>query len=124
MLFSSYFPHALYSVAITSISIHLVSHRKAASDDRARVQAQKSILESIATQLKSEQPISGDELERLKRLARASKDVEAPKGDVAGKEVIGWKEVIFGRKRSENAEVMSKWDRKDLDTGVSPLRWC
>lgn len=116
MLFTSaYIPHALYSAAITSISIHLVSTRKSADSDRAHINAQISILESIKEQLQSNKPISNDELERLKRLARTpEKTVETTE-----EESIGWKEVFLGRKKAEDAPEMSKWDKKDMEKGAT-----
>ena len=68
MPFSPYLPHVLYSVALTSISINLVSFRKTAEADVARVNAQISILESIKQQLQSRVPLSTDELEKLKEV--------------------------------------------------------
>lgn len=112
MLASSYLPHALYSVAITSISIHLVSQRRTSSDERARVNAQISILESISQRLQSDQPFSNDELERMKRLARPP---EKTPSELETKEAIGWKEVILGRKKA--GDEMSEWDKRDMEKG-------
>ncbi|KAF8959961.1 hypothetical protein BDZ97DRAFT_1922565 [Flammula alnicola] len=115
MHFSPYFPHVLYSVALTSISINLVSQRKKAEDEKSRVQAQISILESIKQQLQSNKPLSTDELERLKKLARASAgDAELA---AAPKEEITWGDIFGGKKPvvAEDEEV-SKWDKQDLES--------
>lgn len=116
MLTTTYLPHAIYSLAITSISIHLVSHKHAANEDRARATARLSILESIAKQLREDKDISLDELDRLHRLARPP--VPSEDDLVKTKEEIGWKEVIFGRKGKSEPE-MSEYDRRDLEKGVS-----
>ncbi|TFK45104.1 hypothetical protein BDQ12DRAFT_621724 [Crucibulum laeve] len=108
MFTSPYFPHALYSVAITSISIHLVGKKRSIEDERARISAQTSILESIKAQLQSDKSLSNDELGRLKKLARPPPSDEATK-----KEAIGWKEIIFGGRKKEGDE-LSDWDKKDL----------
>lgn len=119
MLAVGYLPHALYSVAITSISIHLVNQRRISSDERARTEAQITILQSISQQLQSDKPLSNAGLQRLRRLARPPKDGEdSPESDL--KDAISWKEVVLGRKRSENAEV-SEWDKRDMEKGIVTL---
>jgi len=106
-----YVPHALSSVAIMSLSIHLVNHRRSSDSDRARVAAQISILESIADQLRSDKHISKDELERLKRLARPPNDEVVV---LQSKETLGWKEVVFGRSTPIQERELSAWDQKDV----------
>ncbi|KAF9466287.1 hypothetical protein BDZ94DRAFT_1251601 [Collybia nuda] len=106
---SAYLPHALYSIAIISISIHLVSQRRTFSDERARVKAQISILESISEHLRSDKSFSTEEFERMKRLARPQEELILEMGD---KEIIGWKEVILGRKKAGEE---SKWEKRDIE---------
>ena len=120
---NSYLPHALYSAAIISLSIHLVNHQRSSSDDRARLNARISILQSISQQLQSERPSSSHELERLKRLARS--EPFSPRSQP--EEYIGWKEVVFGRKAGDHDPLgISAWDQKDVEKGAhyitSPLR--
>jgi hypothetical protein len=119
MFASSYLPHAVYSAAIISLSIHLVNQQRSSSDDRARLNAQISILHSISQQLQSGKPLSRHELERLKRLARP-----VPLSSESQlKEPIGWKEVIFGRKTSDLSGI-SAWDQKDVEKGAHCLISC
>ncbi|KAF8190894.1 hypothetical protein BJ912DRAFT_878386, partial [Pholiota molesta] len=101
MHFSPYLPHVLASLALTSISIHLVGRRRAIEDERARAAAQLSILSSIREQLKGEAPLSEAELGRLKRLARAR---------------VPWGEVFRGKGPASGERELSKWDRRDLET--------
>ncbi|KAJ3562236.1 hypothetical protein NP233_g9702 [Leucocoprinus birnbaumii] len=108
-LSSPYLPHAIYSLAITSISIHLVSQKRVITEDRARVAARISILESVSKQLQEDKNISLDELDRLHRLARPP----AAKVDGQG-EGIKWKEVFLGPKRTAEPE-MSELDRRDWE---------
>ncbi|KIL63994.1 hypothetical protein M378DRAFT_641515 [Amanita muscaria Koide BX008] len=112
-LATSYIPHALYAIAVTSISIHLVSKRRTFEDERANVNARISILESIAEQLRSGKPINDDEVERLKRLARdpVKRDEEAMKSK---SEEISWKEVFLGQKSQSDSD-LSPWEKKDLE---------
>ncbi|KAG6840573.1 hypothetical protein C0991_005762 [Blastosporella zonata] len=109
---SPYLPHAIYSVALITLSIHLVSQRKSASEERAHVAAQTSILESIRDQLGSDKPLSNDELVKLKRLARP---LERSSGEVDPEKTIGWGEIFGGRKKEERAPEMNKWDKKDME---------
>ena len=113
---TGYIPHALYAIAVTSISIHLVNKRRSFSDEKANVNARMSILETITEQLRSDKSISNEELERLKRLARAPVKNES----TAGGEHISWKEVIFNRKRPAGDE-LSSWEKKDLEKGSNSL---
>jgi len=112
---STYLPHVLYSLATTTISIHLVGTRTTCSEERARVNAQISILEDIAQRLRSNESISDDELERLKGLARPAE--KAPP-DAGSREVIRWGDILWGQKKEGRQSEMSKWDTKDVETGA------
>jgi hypothetical protein len=112
-----YLPHLIYSVALTTISLRLLSQRKETEAQKAQLTAQISILESIVHQLRTNKPLSDDELTRLRKLARAHDGHPEP---VEGnsKDKVNWKDVIFGRNRTE--EEMGKesdWDTKDMETG-------
>ncbi|KAK2467416.1 hypothetical protein APHAL10511_000651 [Amanita phalloides] len=108
---TGYIPHALYAIAVTSISIHLVNKRRVFEDEKASVNARISILESIAQQSRSGNP-ADEELERLKRLARPPVKVNST--STSSGEGISWKEVMFGRRRPESEE-LSHWEKKDLE---------
>ncbi|KAG6811884.1 hypothetical protein H0H92_005410 [Tricholoma furcatifolium] len=107
---SPYLPHAIYSVAIITLSIHLVNQRKQVDEDRSRIAAKTSILESIRDQLRSNKLVSQDELERLKRLATRSPERET--ADEGPHQSIRWKEVFTGRKRGEEFD---KWEKKEVE---------
>ncbi|KAG6831617.1 hypothetical protein H0H87_004679 [Tephrocybe sp. NHM501043] len=79
--------------------------RKLADDERAHVAAQTSILESIRDQLKSDKPLSNDELVRLKRLARP---LEHNIAEATPEKTIAWRETILGRKKGEDAPEIHK----------------
>ena len=115
-LFSNrYFPHALFAIALTSISINLVSHRRTAEDERSRIQAQISVLESIKEQLQSDKPLSNEELEKLKKLVRpvdTGREAEHHK-----EEEVSWTNVFRSRKTQvlDGEAELSKWDQQDLE---------
>jgi hypothetical protein len=116
MFVRSYLPHALYSAAILSLSIHLVNQQRTSSDERARLNAQISVLQSISQQLQSGNPLSSYELASLKRLARpVPSSLESQP-----KEFIGWKEAIFGQKARDSSGI-SPWDQKDMEQGAQLL---
>ncbi|THU87350.1 hypothetical protein K435DRAFT_782491 [Dendrothele bispora CBS 962.96] len=90
-ILGGYGPHLLYSVAVTSLSLHLTYQKRQFSDEKSRVQAQISILESIAEELRSDKELSLDDLARLKRLAR-------PPTEQVEERKMSWTEVVFGKK--------------------------
>ncbi|KAF5377705.1 hypothetical protein D9757_009355 [Collybiopsis confluens] len=98
-LFSGYLPHILYSVANVSLALHLVYQRNAFAEEKARINGQESVLESIADELRSNRPLSVDDLQMLKRLARNSgqntDEVE---------ESISWKNALLGRSKARTSE--------------------
>jgi len=108
-----YFPHALFAIALTSISINLVSHRRTAEDERSRVQARISVLESIKEQLQSGKPLTNEELDRQKKLARSADD---------GREhhkAVSWTEVFRSARKPQSSDgeaELSKWEQQDLET--------
>ena len=118
MFWSPYFPHAIYAIALTTISINLKGQRSTAEDEKARIGAQISILEGIKQQLQSNQPLSTDELERLKKLARptmvATTEGVKGSGEEKKEHEVAWGSVFSGKKPVEVE--LSKWDRQELDS--------
>lgn len=108
---SKYFPHAIYSLAITSISVHLISQKRRIAEDRARIAARISILESVLEQLQENKDVPLDELDRLHRLARPSVIEENASGERKG---IRWREVFLGSRKVADSE-MNEFDRRDWE---------
>lgn len=115
---SSYIPHALYSVALLSISIHSVGTRTACSEERARINARISILESISEQMRSNKSLSDDELERLKRLARPPEKLAS---DSEPQKIMAWKDIFLGQRGAKGESEMSKWEKIDVEKGREAL---
>lgn len=118
MFWSPYFPHVVYAIALTTISINLKGRRSTTEDEKSRIGAQISILEGIKQQLQSNQPLSTGELERLKKLARPT-TVDSTQGVKQSGEAkkdheVGWGSIFSGKKPAE-AE-LSKWDKQELDS--------
>ncbi|KAI0314634.1 hypothetical protein OF83DRAFT_1017631, partial [Amylostereum chailletii] len=92
---SRYLPELVYSVALSSLSVHLLWARRAAASDKQILSARISILEDLTTRLRAGEVVSDAEVARLRKLAREG----AGNPDNIGEEdkAIGWKEVLFGR---------------------------
>ena len=105
-----YFPHALFAIALTSISINLVSQRRSAEDERSRVQAQISVLESIKEQLQSGKLLSNEELDRQKKL------VQSADNDREHHKAVSWTDVFRSAQRSGGEAELNKWEQQDLET--------
>ncbi|KAL6305077.1 hypothetical protein BKA93DRAFT_779834 [Sparassis latifolia] len=112
MASTRYLPHVLYSMAITSLGMHLLRQRKQVEADRAQISAQISILESTLQRLRAGERVPDREYERLRKLAFSHE--ESQPSHAAGKEAIGWKEVLLGRKDVEPS-VMEEWEHRDLE---------
>src|ERR1700722_5708853 len=107
-----YFPHLVYSVALTSVATHLLVKRKSVNEERARVGAHISILESIVQRLRNDKPFADGELERLQKLAHRQR-IEADEEQKS--QHMSWREAFKGTKPSATSE---EWDAKELEEGV------
>ncbi|EIN06751.1 hypothetical protein PUNSTDRAFT_105917 [Punctularia strigosozonata HHB-11173 SS5] len=118
-----YVQHILYSVAITSISIHLLNTRKSAEATRSQLRAQISVLETIAQRLRSGEDVSDAEISRLQRLLRANEVDALESTSTSDKDEIGWREVLLGRKRREAERLKTEeLDRRDMERVEASIR--
>ncbi|KAH9918138.1 uncharacterized protein B0H18DRAFT_1032188 [Fomitopsis serialis] len=94
-----YVPHLLYSLAITSLGMHILSQRKSAEAERLQLTAQliMKLVRSHRTPVSEQEVASGEE--------------------------ISWREVMLGRKKDVREEVeearrkrAEEWDRRDMET--------
>ncbi|KAF4620853.1 hypothetical protein D9613_001054 [Agrocybe pediades] len=133
MVSYQYLPHVIFGMALTSMSMNLVSQRRKTEEERYRVEAHLSILESIKKELQSNEPLSEERLGKLRRLAEVSRPMtsnstlasegqavaEKPKDDKFEsnlRESVGWSQVFKGQKPPQDSEdTLSKWDKHDLD---------
>ncbi|KAI6046312.1 hypothetical protein EDC04DRAFT_1683262 [Pisolithus marmoratus] len=104
MAVSTYLPHVLYSTILTSVSIHLLWRRKAFEDDRARYNAQITILEDLAHRLRSDSSdITNEEVDGLRKLAQVHRDTREAAG--GGQEhSVSWKDVFWGTKPQDHSK--------------------
>lgn len=111
-----YLPHVIYSTALTSLSFHLLFHKRQVEVDRAHLTAQISILESLIQQLRSGQNITDEEIDRLSRLAKTHEDSESTGVRREASKKIGWREVFLGR-RMESGGVQVESEDFKLEQG-------
>ncbi|KAI5988175.1 hypothetical protein EDD15DRAFT_1388207 [Pisolithus albus] len=115
MAVPTYLPHILYSTALTSVSIHLLWRRKAFEDDRARHDAQITLLEDLARQLRSGSSITDEEISRLRKLVEVHRGTTSE--DAAGgvrEHRISWRDVFWGKKADDRSKA-DEWEQKDLE---------
>lgn len=113
MAVPTYLPHILYSTALTSVSIHLLWRRKAFEDDRARHNAQITILEDLAHQLRSGSSITDEEIDRLRTLVRVHQGTSEAVGGMR-EHSVSWKDVFWSKKADERSKA-DEWDQRDLE---------
>lgn len=110
-------PHIVYSLALTSFSMHLLYERRAAEEDRAHYSGKISILETLVHDLEHGQTMDSKEVERLRRLAGLSTS-HLPNHLGRHQSKIGWKEVLLGQQPSEQTLIGSAsrdqgdWERR------------
>ncbi|TCD69420.1 hypothetical protein EIP91_007767 [Steccherinum ochraceum] len=122
-----YIPHIIYTVAITSISTHMLWHRKESDDQRRHVDAHVALLERLrsASSRLPEAEVR-EELERIRRTFRRSaeeleRDRAVARGLVRvegeGRESIGWKEALLGGAAGAvgGGERREAYERADLE---------
>ena len=108
---SQYIPHLIYSLALTSVSFHILYQKKQSEVDRAHLTAQTTLLESLADQLRSG-TISDGEAERLWKLVKIHDNAEVKDKAQKEKKKIRWREVFLGIKLDEDRSVR---DNKALE---------
>jgi len=96
-----FIPHIVYSLALTSFSMHLLYERRAIEEDRAHYSGKISILETLVQGLEQGQVMDTQEVERLRKLAGLSTP-HVPESN-GNQSKIGWKEVLLGKTLSEQA---------------------
>lgn len=94
-----FIPHIIYSLTLTSFSMHLLYERRATEEDRAHYSGKISILETLVQDLERGRTTDPREVERLRKLAGLSTS-HVPEIN-RNQSRIGWKEVFLGKALSE-----------------------
>jgi hypothetical protein len=111
-----YLQHVLYSLAITSTSIHYLWHKRESEEQRRHYTTRISLLEDTVQRLRAGEQVPEADYDLLNKLAAQPGSASALARGVEPVEEIGWREVLFGRKASPTDVVASseKWDAIDL----------
>ncbi len=113
-----YLQHVLYSLAITSISIHYLWHKRESEEQRRHYTTRIGLLEDTVRRLRAGQQVDETDFDVLKRLAMEPGSVSAVARGVEPEHEIGWQEMLLGRRanKTEEAKAASdKWDEIDLE---------
>ncbi|KAI0091228.1 hypothetical protein BDY19DRAFT_991799 [Irpex rosettiformis] len=112
-----YLQHVLYSLAITSISIHYLWHKRESEEQRRHYTTRIGLLEDTVKQLRVGERVSETDLDMLRKLAMEPGSFSAAARGVEPEDEIGWREMLLGRKTDNgNAKAASeKWDEIDLE---------
>ncbi|KAA1470445.1 hypothetical protein DENSPDRAFT_879715 [Dentipellis sp. KUC8613] len=110
---SRYASELIYSLAFSSLAVHLLWQRRAADTERRRLGTQISILEEISTRLRAGERIPDAEYTRLRRLGHEGEVLEKDRKE---EEDIGWRDMLFGRtETAQEKQGAEEWDRRDLE---------
>ena len=113
----SYLPHVFYSLAITSISIHYLWHKRESEEQRRHYSTRIALLEDTAKRLRVGDRVDENEFDLLKKMAAGPGSVSGAARGVEPENEIGWREMLLGRKTDvESVKASSeKWDEIDLE---------
>jgi hypothetical protein len=102
-----YLPHIIYSIALTSISMHLLNTRKNAADERAAFRARESVLTSLITRLKTGENVSDAEIAKMRLMGNSKGGMvamyELP--NPGGGKSTSWKDAVMGQKSNEHDDL-------------------
>lgn len=119
-----FMPHIIYSLALTSFSMHLLYERRATEEDRVHYAGKISILETLVQNLEQGQAMDSQEVERLRKLAGLSTS-HVPEIISRNQSKIGWKEVLLGKTHSEQTLKGSALrDQGDWEKRRTPVVIC
>ncbi|KAJ6593328.1 hypothetical protein B0H19DRAFT_1055924 [Mycena capillaripes] len=98
MPFSGHRRPVFNAMLLAQASFFYYFKRKSTAAERNRSEARISVLESVVEQLRSNRPLSDDELARLKRLAAPRPPITKPELHY---EPVPWKEILWGRAKQK-----------------------
>ncbi|KAI0067631.1 hypothetical protein BV25DRAFT_1911526 [Artomyces pyxidatus] len=108
-----YIPELIYSLALSSLSVHLLFQRRESTTVRRQLSARVSLLEELVRRLRAGEDVSPAEIARMRKLGREGPEKVDVQGDG---DAVGWREVIFGRAERPGEQAgKDEWERKDLE---------
>jgi hypothetical protein len=119
MALRRYLPELLSALALSSLSVHLLNHRRAAQDHTARLDARISVLADLATRLRAGEHFDDAQLEQLLKLAAAPPGAVTPT-NTSATQSVSWRDVLFGRRATdEERSARDAHDERDIQARTS-----
>ncbi|GJE94687.1 hypothetical protein PsYK624_108580 [Phanerochaete sordida] len=109
-----FLPEIAYCVALTSLSTHMLWHRKEAEDQRAYWTARLRLLDDTAARLRAGLPVRPDDFDVIQKMARVPGSDRAAARGIEATDHLGWKEVLLGRKDGPGSQ-SERLDMKDWE---------
>jgi hypothetical protein len=109
---TKYLPEIIYTLALTSLSTHLLWLRKEAEEQRTHDTTRIKLLEDTVQRLRAGADVPQSDFDLIHRLAKEPGTDHAAARGVVATEHIGWREVLLGR-RTTNTAQSDKWDAHD-----------
>ncbi|KAI0087117.1 hypothetical protein BDY19DRAFT_301384 [Irpex rosettiformis] len=113
-----YLPHVLYSLAITSISIHYLWHKRESEEQRRHYSTRIGLLEDTVHRLRAGERVTEQDFDMIRKLAMGPGSDSAAARGVDPQREIGWREVVLGRTVQDTAAskaASQRWDEIDLE---------
>jgi hypothetical protein len=115
-----YAEHVVSAMVLTSVTTHLIISRRAAAEDKRKLEAQTSILSDLVDRARRGSPISDTEYSRLLALVSlGNPNTPATDGEEHDRGATSWKEVLLGRKLSEKTRAQLEEEaRMEWEAGM------
>lgn len=111
---TKFLPEIIYSLALTSLSTHMLWLRKDSEEQRAHYTARINLLEQTIRHVRAGEPVPQHDYDTLRRLANETGAERAAARGVETTEEITWREVLLGRK----GEQSEKYEARDWAEGA------
>lgn len=109
-----FLPEIVYTIALTSLSTHMLWLRKEAEDQRTYWDTRLKLLEDTAHRLRAGQRVPQDDFDLIHKLAKLPGTDRAAARGIEPTEHLAWKEVLLGRKGGPGSQ-SEQLDLKDWE---------
>jgi len=121
-----YAEHVVSAMVLTSVTTHLIISRRAAAEEKRKLEAQTSVLSDLVDRARRGSRISDTEYSRLLALVSLGNPSTLPPtpfpatdGEEHNRGATSWKEVLLGRKPSEKTrEQLEEEARMEWEAGM------
>lgn len=114
--FTRYTSSLIGATLLTSFAFRSLIHKRTSRDERDRLTAHTTILESLVGRMRAGEDVGEGEIVRLLRLARGEGEGGVGGAGQDGKDTP-WREVVFGRKVKEDEALEAA--KREWESGKS-----